>query len=92
VCEYIGELVTRERAQQREAHFAAAGIFYLHDVHGQYAASEGGASGEYTIDPTFYGNVGRMLNHCCEPNLTTVMHFHPLLAFLSFLRFQRTRP
>ena len=36
VCEYIGELVTRELAQKREKTYAALGLFYLHDIHGQY--------------------------------------------------------
>ena len=26
----------------------------------------------FTIDPTIYGNVARMLNHSCEPNVTTL--------------------
>ena len=26
----------------------------------------------YSLDPTMYGNVARMLNHSCEPNVTTL--------------------
>eukprot|EP00959_Pyramimonas_sp_CCMP1952_P244446 5109664-Pyramimonas_sp.AAC.2 len=36
VCEYVGELVTRELAQKREEAYGTEGLFYLHDVHGHY--------------------------------------------------------
>ncbi|KAK3276935.1 hypothetical protein CYMTET_15038 [Cymbomonas tetramitiformis] len=71
VSEYIGEVISRELAQRREKLYAAHGLFYLHDVHGEHETTPG-HSVKYTIDPTYYGNVGRMLNHSCTPNLTTV--------------------
>ena len=97
VCEYVGELITRELAQTREKvrapptchqkekskrvgmlnrsrvspyimhvgithhpvqHYNDLGLYYLHDIAGTYERSHADDKGEYTIDPTYFGNVG----------------------------------
>ena len=66
ICEYSGEVITTEEATLREQSYVQLGLFYLHDVHGKYSKDK------YTIDPTMYGNVARMLNHSCDPNVSTL--------------------
>lgn len=69
IVEYIGELLGTDLARKREKHYTHFGLFYLHDVPAGLHAAPGETM---TIDPTLYGNVGRMFNHCCEPNMTTL--------------------
>ena len=71
ICEYSGEVITTEEATLREQSYVQLGLFYLHDVHGKYSKDK------YTIDPTMYGNVARMLNHSCDPNVST-LHIIPV--------------
>ena len=66
ICEYSGEVITGEEATLREHSYSQLGLYYLHDVQGKFRESK------YTIDPTMYGNVARMLNHSCDPNVTTL--------------------
>jgi len=67
VCEYVGEIITRREATRRERSYSQLGLFYLHDIHGKGRSAK--EDNMYTIDPTIYGNVARMLNHSCEPNV-----------------------
>mmetsp|Transcript_19225 Transcript_19225/g.31098 ORF Transcript_19225/g.31098 Transcript_19225/m.31098 type:complete len:433 (-) Transcript_19225:406-1704(-) len=69
VCEYVGEVITQVEATKRERSYSQLGLFYLHDIHGKGRYTK---DDSFTIDPTIYGNVARMLNHSCEPNVTTL--------------------
>lgn len=69
MCEYVGQVIRRDEAKKREKEYDRMGLFYLHDVHG--SETQGGQEA-FTIDPTKVGNVGRMFNHSCDPNLTTI--------------------
>lgn len=62
-------MIHRDEARKREKEYERMGLYYLHDVHG--SDTQGGVE-SFTIDPTKCGNVGRMFNHSCEPNLTTI--------------------
>jgi hypothetical protein len=42
----------------RVQHYNDQGLYYLHDIAGTYERSHEDNSGEYTIDPTYFGNVG----------------------------------
>ncbi|NXL96268.1 SETMR methyltransferase, partial [Alectura lathami] len=69
VCEYAGEVLGFEEARRRiqaqtpqDSNYIIAVREHLH----------GGQVMETFVDPTYVGNVGRFLNHSCEPNLVMV--------------------
>ncbi|NXG80633.1 SETMR methyltransferase, partial [Baryphthengus martii] len=69
VCEYAGEVLGLKEARRRIQAQTAKDSNYLiavreHLHHGQVL--------ETFVDPTYVGNVGRFLNHSCEPNLFMV--------------------
>jgi len=70
VCEYIGEIIAEEIAQQRGEFYDVKGCSYLWtqgDVHPSQPTLM-----PYTIDATDYGNISRFINHSCEANLLAV--------------------
>jgi UDP-N-acetylmuramate: L-alanyl-gamma-D-glutamyl-meso-diaminopimelate ligase len=67
IIEYVGEVITSTEATRRERSYSQLGLFYLHDIHAHKREHE-----SYVLDPTMYGNAARMLNHSCEPNVTTL--------------------
>ncbi|KFV07852.1 Histone-lysine N-methyltransferase SETMAR, partial [Tauraco erythrolophus] len=69
VCEYAGEVLGLDEARRRtqaqtsqDSNYIIAVREHLHD----------GRVMETFVDPTYIGNVGRFLNHSCEPNLFMV--------------------
>ncbi|XP_056381000.1 histone-lysine N-methyltransferase SETMAR [Hyla sarda] len=69
ICEYAGEVLGREEVHRRiheqdpEANnYIIAVLEHLHS----------GCTLETFVDPTFIGNIGRFLNHSCQPNLVMV--------------------
>ncbi|NXI54902.1 SETMR methyltransferase, partial [Chloroceryle aenea] len=69
VCEYAGEVLGFEEARRRiqaqtvkDSNYIIAVREHLHN--GQVL--------ETFVDPTHVGNIGRFLNHSCEPNLVMV--------------------
>uniref|UniRef100_A0A1B0G7G7 Histone-lysine N-methyltransferase n=1 Tax=Glossina morsitans morsitans TaxID=37546 RepID=A0A1B0G7G7_GLOMM len=64
VCEYVGEIITVEEANERGKRYDAIGETYLFDL--DYDTS---SDIKYTIDGAQYGNIGRFVNHSCDPNL-----------------------
>lgn len=80
VCEYAGELLTTEEAQNRQREYDAANKDKKLKSKGQYimVIQEHLPSGDWSmrlnIDPTLEGNVGRFLNHSCDGgNVATVL-------------------
>lgn len=64
ICEYMGELITAEEAENRGLFYDAVQCSYLFDLD-----VEDKTNCCFTIDATNYGNVSRFINHCCDPNL-----------------------
>lgn len=67
--EYVGEIITRAEASRREEQYMANGQFFLVDIQGQRNSPSYMA---YTMDMTRKGNLARMLNHGCTPNVRLV--------------------
>nr|CAG4637240.1 EOG090X0AQH [Ceriodaphnia reticulata]SVE73109.1 EOG090X0AQH [Ceriodaphnia reticulata] len=71
VCEYAGEVIGAEEARRRYGAQKESGrpnyIFALREHFGTDDASV-----LTYIDPTYIGNVGRYINHSCDPNLLIV--------------------
>jgi len=65
VCEYSGELLTYESARRRAENVDPAKHNYILVVREFF----GTKSLTTYVDATYVGNVGRFINHSCEPNL-----------------------
>ncbi|KAJ0068009.1 hypothetical protein NL108_014945, partial [Boleophthalmus pectinirostris] len=77
ICEYVGEIITDTEADKREDD---SFLFTLGNKVGE----------AHCIDSRLFGNIGRFLNHLCEPNLLAVKVFtmhqdlrFPRIAFFS---------
>ncbi|XP_068598230.1 histone-lysine N-methyltransferase SETMAR [Brachionichthys hirsutus] len=66
VCEYAGEVIGFEEARSRHRAQKSVENNYIIAVR-EYAGT--GAITETFVDPAVVGNVGRFLNHSCQPNL-----------------------
>lgn len=64
VCEYVGEIITTDEANERGKKYDAIGRTYLFDL--DYNTS---AESVYTIDAAMHGNISHFINHSCDPNL-----------------------
>lgn len=70
ICEYAGEVLTSSETQRRFKTYAEMQlrnnyIFCINENFGE-------TNQKTFIDPTFYGNVGRYINHSCQPNCILV--------------------
>ena len=65
VCEYSGELLSYESARRRAQNADPATHNYILEVREFFGAK---LLTTY-VDATYVGNVGRFINHSCEPNL-----------------------
>nr|XP_008190270.1 PREDICTED: probable histone-lysine N-methyltransferase set-23 [Tribolium castaneum] len=70
VCEYAGEVITQAEAHRRFAAYATMSlphnyIFCINENFGE-------KNEKNFIDPTFYGNIGRYINHSCDPNCVLI--------------------
>ncbi|XP_039875157.1 histone-lysine N-methyltransferase EHMT1a [Simochromis diagramma] len=77
ICEYVGEIITDGEADKREND---SFLFTLDNKVGD----------AHCIDARLFGNIGRFINHLCEPNLLAVRVFtmhqdlrFPRIAFFS---------
>ncbi|XP_040898761.1 histone-lysine N-methyltransferase EHMT1a isoform X2 [Toxotes jaculatrix] len=77
ICEYVGEIITDAEADKREND---SFLFTLDNKVGDI----------HCIDARLFGNIGRFINHLCEPNLMAVKVFtmhqdlrFPRIAFFS---------
>ncbi|XP_073324977.1 histone-lysine N-methyltransferase SETMAR [Pagrus major] len=66
VCEYAGEVINFEEARRRQLAQRSEDNNYIIAVR-EHAG--GGSVTETFVDPAVVGNVGRFLNHSCQPNL-----------------------
>ncbi|PPD84713.1 hypothetical protein GOBAR_DD18349 [Gossypium barbadense] len=71
VCEYVGEILGEQKANNRLTRYGRDGCNYLFNIGSQIndmsRLIEG--QGRYFIDASKYGNVSRFINHSCSPNL-----------------------
>lgn len=66
VCEYAGEVIGFEEARRRQLAQKSVDGNYIIAVR-EHAGS--GSTTETFVDPAAVGNVGRFINHSCQPNL-----------------------
>mmetsp|Transcript_2683 Transcript_2683/g.8243 ORF Transcript_2683/g.8243 Transcript_2683/m.8243 type:complete len:170 (+) Transcript_2683:1322-1831(+) len=64
VCEYVGEYISDDEAESRGIRYDNQKMSRLMDVYGN-----GRDAVHMCIDATKFSNVGRFLNHSCEPNV-----------------------
>eukprot|EP00093_Oithona_nana_P009250 09250.XXX_592893_593630_1 [CDS] Oithona nana genome sequencing. len=64
VCEYAGEIITKETAERRSAKDLHNYILHVFEHFNNKKEKV------TIIDPTAIGNIGRYLNHSCQPNLS----------------------
>lgn len=69
VCEYAGEVLTHSEAKRRTRALLKSDNNYCLALHEHL--HNGDVVSTY-VDPTCYGNVGRFINHSCDPNLFMV--------------------
>lgn len=62
VCEYVGEVVDSNTADNRGKQYDHIGLTYLFDL------DYNNAEKPYTVDAYEYGNMSRFMNHSCDPN------------------------
>ena len=81
VCEYAGEIITQEMAENRSKNDDMNYILQIHEKFGKSTIHD------TWIDPTIIGNIGRYINHSCDPNLrlvpVRVEHFTPKIALVA---------
>lgn len=68
VCEYAGEILSCESASERAKKQTKEDMNYIFVLREHCST---GIVGTY-LDPTYIGNVGRFVNHSCQPNLAIV--------------------
>ncbi|XP_003973774.2 histone-lysine N-methyltransferase SETMAR [Takifugu rubripes] len=66
VCEYAGEVISFAEARRRQLAQTSMDHNYIIAVR-EHAGS--GSTTETFVDPAAVGNVGRFINHSCQPNL-----------------------
>lgn len=66
VCEYAGEVISFQEARRRQ--FAQKSVENNYIIAVREHAGKGFMT-ETFVDPALVGNVGRFLNHSCQPNL-----------------------
>lgn len=90
ICEYVGEIITSDEANERGKYYDDKGRTYLFDLDYNTAAES-----EYTIDAAMYGNVSHFINHSCDPNLAVfpcwIEHLNMALPHLVFFTLRTIR-
>lgn len=69
ICEYVGEIITNKEAEARGHIYDAEKRTYLFDLDCNSIVEN--KENLYTIDACKMGNVSRMINHSCDPNIGT---------------------
>ncbi|CAA0840892.1 Histone-lysine N-methyltransferase SUVR5 [Striga hermonthica] len=71
VCEYIGEVIDENEANERRNRYGEEGCGYFYEIDAHINDMSRLIEGQvpYVIDATNYGNISRYINHSCSPNL-----------------------
>ncbi|WCJ30996.1 Histone-lysine N-methyltransferase SUVR5 [Euphorbia peplus] len=71
VCEYIGEVLDEQEANERRGRYGEQGCSYMYGIDARTNDMSRliGEQEDFVIDATKYGNVSRFINHSCNPNL-----------------------
>lgn len=81
VCEYAGEVISFAEARRRQLAQKSMDHNYIIAVR-EHAGS--GSTTETFVDPAAVGNVGRFINHSCQPNLIMLpVRVHSLVPRLA---------
>ncbi|XP_063705955.1 probable histone-lysine N-methyltransferase set-23 [Culicoides brevitarsis] len=73
VCEYAGEVLTKAEAIKRNAKNDENGLMnYIICLNEARNDGKSGKTLQTFIDPSRKGNIGRYLNHSCDPNCTII--------------------
>lgn len=70
VCEYAGELISIQEARARFLRQSDGSNYIL--ILREHTADRSSGPQITIIDPTVIGNIGRYINHSCDPNLVVV--------------------
>lgn len=79
ICEYAGEVISRTEAKLRikNSNNTMNYIFILKEHSGESVI-------ETIVDPTYIGNIGRYINHSCDPNAAIIpVRFDSLVPHLA---------
>ncbi|XP_077060097.1 histone-lysine N-methyltransferase SETMAR [Siphateles boraxobius] len=81
VCEYAGEIIGSHEARHRQLSQTPLDMNYIIAVR-EHSGGDGVT--QTFVDPVAVGNVGRFINHSCQPNLLMVpVRVHSLLPRLA---------
>ncbi|KAL2552094.1 Histone-lysine N-methyltransferase SUVR5 [Forsythia ovata] len=71
VCEYIGEVIDVQEANERRNRYDKESCRYFYEIDAHINDVSRLIEGQvpYVIDATNYGNISRFINHSCLPNL-----------------------
>lgn len=90
ICEYAGEVLTKSQALAR----IKDNITKKHDNYifclNEYSITE---TSQTFVDPSQFGNIGRYINHCCDPNCFVVpVRFDTLIPKLAIFACKDIQP
>jgi [histone H3]-lysine36 N-dimethyltransferase SETMAR len=88
ICEYTGELLTKDEAMRRNAENEASGAMnYILCINERSLDGDSVDQLQFFIDPSRRGNIGRYANHSCRPNCELISvrvgHFIPKLGIFA---------
>jgi hypothetical protein len=86
---YYGEIVTEEEAERRGKMYDNRGLSYLFDIYPDFTAET--LENEYSIDGTNYGNMTRLMNHSCMPNVIAVTVYSETREFPNIAFFAKQK-
>jgi len=85
VCEYAGEVIDLAEASNRFSSMHDGDPNYIFVLREYSDHSESRVEIDTCIDPTRFGNLGRFINHSCQPNLAVIpVRYDSVIPHLCF--------